>query len=185
MNSPTLIVVIVVVAAVAVAAALWYEKRRSARLKQQFGREYDEAVAEFGGWRRAECELEKREKRVEKFPIHGLPPEERDRYAQAWRSDQALFVDQPQEAVRGAHQLVNDLMRARGYPVSSEFERNAADLSVRHANVVQHYRVACEIAGRQQSGQSNTEDLRNAMVHYRALFEELLGSSVQLEEAKR
>lgn len=182
MNSVILIVVIVAVAVVAVVASLYYKRRRTGRLR---GRESDEAVTEFGSRHSAGSELEHPEKRVERFPIRGLTQEERDRFADSWRSDQCLFVDQPQEAVRGAHQLVNDLMRARGYPVGMEFEHDAADLAVRHASVVEHYRVACQLAARQQAGQANTEDLRNAMVNYRALFEELLGTSVPSEAVRR
>jgi len=179
MNTVSLIILVVAIAGIAI-AALWYvQKRRSQHLQTRFGREYDHAVEQFGDQRKAETELERREKRVERFAIHGIPKEERDRFAEAWRVDQARFVDEPQKAVTEAHRLVDELMKACGYPVSSEFESNAADLSVRHASVVEHYRIACDIAARQEKGQANTEDLRTAMVHYRALFEELLGTSVQ------
>src|SRR5262249_2912733 len=131
-------------------------------------------------------ELERREKRIEKFHIRPISSEDRDRFAEAWRADQAKFVDEPQEAVTQAQQLVNDVMRARGYPVSSEFEQNAADLSVEHARVVEHYRLACDIAARQENGRASTEDLRKAMMNYRVLFEELLGTPVsQSEEVRR
>src|SRR5262249_6404256 len=126
-----------------------------------------------------------RQKRVEKYPIRDLAKEERERFASAWRADQARFVDEPQEAVREAHRLVNEVMQARGYPVSAEFERNAADLSVDHSRVVQHYIVACDIALRQDKGEANTEDLRKAMTNYRALFEDLLGARVGRAEEVR
>ena len=176
------------VAVVIVAIALlWYiQKRRSERLHAQFGPEYGRTLAEYGDRRKAESELERRQKRIEKFRIRMIPHEERDRFAEAWRADQARFVDEPQQAVVQAHQLVTEVMRARGYPVSSEFEQNAADLSVEHPRVVEHYRLACDIAARQESGRASTEDLRNAMVNYRVLFEELLGSPVsQTEEVRR
>jgi FtsZ-interacting cell division protein ZipA len=186
MDTTTLIVLVVVVAALAGAAFWYFQKRRSQQLHGRFGPEYDRTVREYGDRRKAESELERREKRVERFHIRSLPREERDRFAEAWRTEQAHFVDEPQQAVSEAHRLVNEVMRARGYPASAEFEENAADLSVEHPQVVQHYRVACDIAGRQERGQANTEDLRNAMVHYRALFEELLGVRVgQSEEVKR
>ena len=179
MNTALLIVLIVAIAGIAIAALWYFQKRRSQHLQTRFGREYDHAVEQFGDQRKAETELERREKRVERFAIHGLPREQRDRFAEAWRAGQARFVDEPQQAVIEAHRLVDELMKACGYPVSAEFESNAADLSVRHASVVEHYRIACDIASRQERGQANTEDLRTAMVHYRALFEELLGASVQ------
>jgi hypothetical protein len=186
-NMSTTAVIVLVVAIIVIAgAALWYfQRRRTQQLHGQFGPEYDRAVDQFGDRRKAETELERRQKRVERYSIRELSREERERFADAWRSDQARFVDEPQEAVRQAHGLVNEVMRARGYPVSEEFNHNAADLSVEHPRVVQHYRVACDIAMRQDEGQANTEDLRKAMVHYRALFEELLGAHVASEEVRR
>ena len=186
MSTATGIVLVVAIVVIA-GAALWYlQRRRTERLHGHFGPEYDRAINEFGDRRRAETELEKRQKRVERYPIRDLSREERERFADRWRSDQARFVDEPQESLREAHRLVNEVMQARGYPVSAEFERNAADLSVDHPRVVQHYIVACDIALRQDKGQVNTEDLRKAMTHYRALFEELLGARVgQAEEVRR
>ena len=183
------VVVMIAVAAAAVAVALfWFvQKRRSERLHEKFGPEYGRTMEAFGDRRKAESELESRQKRIEKFEIRPISPEDRSRFAEAWKVDQARFVDGPREAVMRAHQLVNELMKARGYPVSEEFQQNAADLSVDHPHVVEHYRLACEIAARQEAGQANTEDLRNAMVSYRTLFEELLGGVPvhQAEEVKR
>jgi len=177
---------VVAILAIAAAAFLYYQKHRSERLHSSFGPEYDRAITDFGDRRKAESELERRAKRVEQFRIHPLAPEERERFAEAWRMDQARFVDEPREAVTQAHKLVDEVMRTRGYPVSSEFEANAADLSVRHPRVVEHYREACVIAGRQERGEANTEDLRTAMVHYRSLFEELLGARLtESEEVRR
>ena len=174
MNTVTVIVLALVL--VAIAGAVWYvQRRRTQRLQGQFGPEYDRAVNEFGGRRTAELELERRQKRVHFYSIRELSAEERDRFAEAWRADQSRFVDEPAEAVREAHALVNQVMKARGYPVTAEFEHNAEDLSVEYPRVVEHYRVACEVAERQSQGRADTEDLRKALVHYRALFEELLG----------
>ena len=178
MTTGTMILLIIGVAAAAAVAFIYFRKRRSESLHKSFGPEYERTVHELGDRGKAEAELERRAKRVQKFHIRPLPPDDRERFAVAWRSVQARFVDEPQLAVTEAHELVNNLMRARGYPVSSEFRENAADLSVDHPRVVEHYRMACEIVGRQEAGQADTEDLRKAMVSYRALFEELLGARV-------
>jgi hypothetical protein len=166
-------------------APCWPANWRSEKLHAQFGPEYGRTVAEFGDRRKAESELERRQKRIEKFHIRIISREERDRFAEAWRVDQARFIHNPQEAVIQAHQLVTEVMRARRYPVSSEFEQNAADLSAEHPRVVEHYRLACDIATRQENGRASTEDLRNAMVNYRVLFEELLGVPVSTSEEVR
>jgi len=174
MSTGTMVFLIIGIAAVAVGVFLYFRKRKSENLHKSFGPEYERTVHEFGDRRKAEAELERRTRRVAKFHIRGLTRDDRERFAEAWRVDQGRFVDDPHEAVQSAHQLVNDVMRTRGYPVSSEFRENAADLSVDHPKVVERYRAACEIAERQESGQADTEDLRRAMVNYRALFEELL-----------
>jgi FtsZ-interacting cell division protein ZipA len=186
MDNPTLIILIVAVVAIAVGGFWYYLKRRTEQLKGRFGPEYQRALNEFGDRGKAESELERRVKRSNRFAIHDLSPEESNRFAERWRSEQARFVDEPSKAVMQAHGLVNEVMKARGYPVSTEFERNAEDLSADHPVVVQHYRQACDIVARQEHGQVTTEDLRKAMVHYRALFEELLGVRVnQTEEVRR
>jgi hypothetical protein len=169
------IIVLVAVVAIAIVAAVWYvERRRSRRLRGHFGPEYERTLRQFGDRRSAESELERRARRIEKYHIHGISLEDKRRFADAWRIEQGRFVDEPEQAVMRAHDLVGELMRARGYPVSAEFEENAADLSVGHPVVVEHYRQACVIATRREHGQANTEDLRSAMLHYRELFEELL-----------
>jgi hypothetical protein len=186
MPTATVIAIVAAVAAVALALLFFIQKRRSERLHAKFGPEYGRAVADFGDRRKAESDLERRQKRLEKFNIRVLTSEERERFAEAWRADQSRFVDEPKDAVIRAHQLVNEVMKARGYPISGEFDQTAEDLSVEHPAVVEHYRVACDIMKRQESGQANTEDLRNAMVNYRKLFEELLGARVnQAEEVRR
>jgi hypothetical protein len=169
-----------------VAGFLLYQRRRSQQLRGRFGPEYERAMSEFGDRGKAESELARRVKRSDRFRIHDISPDERDTFAEKWRLAQSRFVDEPGEATAQAHGLVNEVMRARGYPVSEEFERNAVDLSADHPVVVQHYREACMIASRRGQGQVSTEDLRKAMTHYRALFEELLGSRVsETQEVRR
>jgi len=175
--NPTLLVVIVVAAIIIIAAIVFVtNKRRSDELRERFGPEYDRAVQELGGRRAAEPELESRVKRVEKLDIRPLKPADRMRFEQTWRATQAHFVDDPTAAVGEADRLVGDVMAARGYPVG-DFEQRAADVSVDHPEVVEHYRAAHGIAVRQRQGQANTEDLRQALVDYRALFDDLLETS--------
>jgi len=182
----TALAIVIIIAVIAIAFALWMfvEKRRTQRLRTQFGSEYDRMV-QSSGRRRAETELERRTKRVEKFQIRKLSAEEQARFAESWRQEQAHFVDDPRSAVENADRLVGEVMRARGYPVG-EFDRRAADLSVDHPRVVENYRLAHEIALRDSRGQATTEDLRRAMVYYRALFEDLLEEHVlEHEEVRR
>jgi hypothetical protein len=156
---------------------MFIQKRRTQSLRSKFGPEYDKAIDSHKDRTHAESDLEKREKRVAKFNIRSLSGEERIKYAEDWRTEQSLFVDDPRSAVKHADVLVQDVMKRRGYPVS-DFEQNAADLSVDHPQVVENYRTAHEIAIRDGRGQSTTEDLRKAMVSYRALFEDLLEQPV-------
>jgi hypothetical protein len=173
-----IVVAILVVAAIAAAAWQYTEKQRAARLRSRFGPEYDRVIQEHGK-RGAVAELERRQKRIEALEIRPLKTEERDAFADQWRVQQGRFVDDPRAAVAEADRLVAEVMRRRGYPMS-DFEQRAADISVDHPRVVEHYRVAHDIALRHQRGEASTEDLRNAMVHYRALFEELLGGRVRV-----
>ena len=173
--NPVLIVVLVIVVAVVAATAWWYsQKRRSEQLHQRFGPEYERAVDEHGDRGRAEAALEDRKERVEQLHLRPLSADQRDRFGPEWRHLQARFVDVPEEAVKQADSLVAEVMAARGYP-TGDFEQRVADVSVDHPQVVEHYRAAHAIALRtNEGGQANTEDLRQAMVHYRALFENLL-----------
>lgn len=184
MNTNIAIMLVILIVAAA-GIFYYYRRRRSRELHVQFGPEYDRTLDQFGNRQKAEAELERRTKRVGKFHIHAISEDERRRFADAWQAHQARFVDQPEQAVSEAHRLVADLMRARGYPASTEFEENADDLSVDHPHLVEHYRTACRIAARRENGQSNTEDLRAAMIHYRQMYEELLGRSIQSEEVVR
>jgi hypothetical protein len=168
---------VIVVAAVLVAIAA---RRRSQRLRERFGPEYDRAVEHAGGRRPAESELVARQRRVEGLDIRPLDPDARDEYARRWRDVQARFVDEPMESVRTADVLVIEVMRERGYPVE-DFDQREADLSVDHPHVVEHYRAARGISMAADRDQATTEDLRQAMVHYRALFEDLLDAGSQEE----
>ena len=150
-------------------------KRKTERLRSQFGgAEYNRAVKEGGSRQKAESALDKRADRVESFHIQPLGPGDRARFVESWRGVQARFVDGPGGAVTEADQLLRDVMATRGYPVG-DFAQRAADISVDHPLVLEHYRSAHEIALRQTQGQAGTEELRQAMIHYRTLFEELVG----------
>jgi len=167
------LIIIVLVAVVAYLAIRFAQRRRTEQLRGQFGPEYDRAVAERGDVRGAETDLAERRRRREQLDIHPLTPDVRARYADAWRATQTHFVDRPGDAVQEANQLVVEVMRERGYPVD-DFEQRAADVSVDHPAVVENYRAAHTIAEANLAGNATTEDLRRAVVHYRALFEELL-----------
>jgi hypothetical protein len=166
--------ILVGVTIAAIAAWLSLRKRRTERLRTQFGgSEYDRAVKEDGSRRLAEAGLTERTARVESLNIRPLAEGDRARFLESWRRVEARFVDGPGGAVTEADQLLGDVMSTRGYPVS-DFEQRAADISVDHPLVLENYRTAHDIALRQIKGQANTEDLRQAMIHYRTLFEELI-----------
>jgi hypothetical protein len=149
------------------------DRRRSMQLRSRFGPEYERTVQEVGDRRRAEHDLERRANRVERLHIHPLSMAEHDRYVAAWKADQARFVDDPAGAVTEADRLVQDVMKARGYPVA-DFDQRVEDISVDHPHLVQNYRAARELAARHRRGEATTEDLRRALVFYRGLFDELL-----------
>jgi hypothetical protein len=160
---------------IAVAIIAWaVSRRRTERLRAQFGPEYDRTVAQVGGRSKAEARLTERSERVHKLAIRPLTSAERDRFADEWSRVQTHFVDAPAGAVAEADQLLGDVMATCGYPVG-DFEQRAADISVDHPVVVQNYRAAHNIALRHASGQASTEELRRAMIHYRALFDDLVG----------
>lgn len=170
---PTIIALIAIIAVLAIVVVfLLWRYNASRRLRSRFGPEYERAVGESGDRGAAEQRLRRREARVRSYNIHPLTAEQRARYAAAWRAVQADFVDDPRGAVGAADRLLGEVMTTRGYPVR-EFEQQAADLSVDHPLVVQNYRAAHEIALRHEQGRAGTEELRQAMVHYRALFDEL------------
>jgi hypothetical protein len=169
------IVAIIIVAAIIIALAIWaIVYTRTQRLRERFGPEYERAVGTRGRWR-AETELASRERRVDRLRIRPLAPAEHERFVTAWRDVQSRFVDDPAGAVTDADALLNDLMKTRGYPTrDADFEQRTADLSVDHAEFVQNYRAAAAIARNHRAGRATTEDLRRAMVYYRALFDDLL-----------
>lgn len=167
------ILAVVVLAFIAIGAWLYSRKKQSDRLAQRFGPEYGRAVHEMGSRTKAESELRAREKRVEKFHIMPLAPADAQRFSQSWMALQGRFVDNPKGVLMEADQLVRELMLKRGYPMG-DWERQAADISVDHPAVVDHYRAAQAIAMRDRRGEADTEELRRAVVHYRALFDELL-----------
>jgi hypothetical protein len=175
MDTRIVIAVVAIVAIlVAVAVALIARRRKSEQLKQHFGSECDRTVVQqHGDSRRAEAALAERETRVETLPLRALSPIDREAYAMEWATVQRRFVDDPSAAVGTADRLVNRVMIDRGYPMT-DFEQRAADISVSYPAVVQNYRAGHDIVMRHADGQTTTEDLRQAMVHYRSLFDELL-----------
>jgi hypothetical protein len=174
---PKILTAILVVTAllVVVVVLLVTRRRKTDHLKERFGSEYDRVVHQHGSPQRAETVLEAREKRVSRLELRALPPTERDRYAQQWAFVQKQFVDDPKGSVNEADRLVTEVMNARGYPMT-EFSQRADDISVNYPNTVGNYRAAHDIVVRHSKGESNTEDLRKAMVHFRSLFDELLGA---------
>lgn len=165
-----IVVVIVIIAALAAAAIM----ARRRRLQQQFGPEYDRAVTEQNSKLRAEAELADRQRRVRKLDIRPLSEASRAQYAADWVAVQERFVDSPEVAVSDAYALVSAVMEERGYPTSDD-EQVLSDLSVEHAQTVGHFRSAKEISTNAAAGTAVTEDLRQALIHYRALFSDLLG----------
>ncbi len=166
------LIAVVVIAIVGVALVLLMRNRTN-KLREQFGPEYDRAVQEKGSKHKAEAELEKLEKRVRKYDLQPLSPADRDRFQTSWRAVQAKFVDNPDQALAEADRLIADVMAARGYPMS-DFEQRAAEVSVDHPTVVEHYRAGHQIAVLHSQRKATTENLRQAMIHYRTLFDELM-----------
>jgi hypothetical protein len=156
--------------------------RRTRSLQDRFGREYDRTVDKAGGRREAEQELREREKRHDELELRPLSQDARDRYLQQWQATQGRFVDDPTGAVSEADDLVQRVMRDRGYPVD-DFEQRAADISVEHPELVEKYRTANGIARASERGEASTEDLRHSVRHYRALFVELLEVDGDAEDA--
>jgi hypothetical protein len=177
MSTTAAVVLIVVIAIAAIGMILIWQRENRRKLRARFGPEYDRVAREQGTWK-GETILRQREKRISTLPIHSLSNERREQFAARWRSIQERFVDDPHSAVEQADHLIDELLKARGYP-ATDFEQQTADLSVEHARVVDHYRTAHDIAVRDRASDAGTEDLRLALQHYRALFEELLEMSVK------
>jgi hypothetical protein len=174
--SPTITIVLIIVILVVIAAIVYgVQAGRRKKLQSTFGPEYDRVVADTGNRNEAEKELREREKRHAELELKDLTPESRERYRTAWEEVQIQFVDSPTEALGTADELTTSLIAERGYP-TGEYDDRLADLSVEHASTLQHYRDAHEISERNKGGEVSTEDLRQALVHYRALFADLLGT---------
>jgi hypothetical protein len=174
MDPKAVIALMILIAVIVIAAIIaFFRARRSRLLKERFGPEYDRTVRYRGNASKAEADLLHREKRVHSFPIKALAPAAREQFAEEWSAAQRRFVDDPALAVTEADSLVNRVMMARGYPMA-DFEQRAADVSVTYPDVVQNYRSARAIVVRHARGEAGTEDLRQAMVHYRSLLVELL-----------
>jgi hypothetical protein len=175
MSVTGIVVAVVVVVVILAALAIWYvtEQRKRRELREQFGPEYDRAVETYGEHGKAEKELEARSERVAALNIRPLSSEERAHYATTWRQVQERFVDDPENAIHDADRLCGGVMQARGYPMG-DFEQRAADISVDHPRVVEHYRAAHAVAMDADAGNAPTEALRQAMVHYRTLLEDLI-----------
>lgn len=176
MSTQIMWVLIAVVAIAVIAALVVLRRKRTEQLRRRFGPEYERTVREAGDVRKGEAALQAREARVERLHIRELSTQEATRFSDAWRRVQAQFVDDPKSSVTEADRLVGEVMHARGYPVG-DFDQRVEDISVDHPNVVMNYRAARDIARDHAQGRATTEDLRQAMVHYRALFTELLGTA--------
>ena len=178
MDSQTQAILVVVLVLVVLGIVAWIvsRKKQSKYLQQRFGPEYAHAVDELGSKSKGESELKAREVRVEHLHIVALPAAEAAWFGLEWKALQGRFVDNPKGVLAQADQLVRELMGKRGYPMA-DFAHRAADISVDHPTVVAHYRAAEAIALRDQRGEADTEALRQGVVHYRALFQELLDNS--------
>ena len=172
-------ILIVVVAAILIVVAVWLmlRRRRTDALRARFGPEYERAVHSAGAVDKAERILDERQRRVDRLAIRAITADEAQRFTTSWKKVQAHFVDEPRTAVLEADRLIGEVMRARGYPVEDP-ARQLEDLSVDHGRVIDHYRAGRAIAARHERGEASTEDLRQAMVHFRALFEELVSGTV-------
>lgn len=187
------VLILLVALAIIAGVALWvmsrtHNRERSVELRERFGPEYDNAVERHGSVRRAERELARRAAHVQRYKIRPLSRAEFERFSSAWAATQKQFVDDPVGAIRTADQLIKEVMEVRGYRVG-DFDQRVADVSVDHGRVVQHYRAARALMGTSGDGPSSTEDLRQAMIHIRALFQDLLEVDVptplaSMEEAR-
>ena len=178
MDTNTLMLIVIAVAVlVLLGLGAWVlsQRRHYQQLKEKFGPEYDYTLEKLGDKKRAELELEEREKRLESLSIRALRSDERDIFLREWREIQSRFVDEPSYAVREADRLIKEVMQARGFPVT-DFEQRAADVSVIYPEVVPNYRNARQIADKNERDGADTEELRQALVYYRSLFEQLLES---------
>ena len=177
------LVVIVLVITGVILAPIFARRRRTERLHEHFGPEYDHTVQTLGGEKKAQIELDERRKHVQDLDIRPLSTSQRERYLAAWTAVQSKFVDEPGQAIIDADRLIIEVMQARAYPVS-DFEQRAADISVNYPALVSNYRAARVIAIKNEQHQADTEELRQAMIYYRSLFEELLGTEAVVVKEK-
>lgn len=181
--NPIVWVLIGVAVVIAVAAYLVYRQRRTAALRDHFGDEYDRTVETVGGRSKAEAALQEREERVSRLDIRPLDERERVEFSREWRNVKAVFVDSPVEAVHHSDRLLAEIMKARGYPMA-DFDRRYEDLTVDHGEVARHYRDGHDIVARHGRGQASTEDLRQAMIHFEALFDDLVNEVPEDTDAR-
>ena len=177
MDSTVSIIVVVLVLVIigALLGLVFSRRKRTERLHDKFGPEYDHTVQTMGSKKKAQTELEERQKHVKALEIRPLSISEREHYLADWSAVQSKFVDEPGQAIEAADRLIKEVMQVRDYPVS-DFEQRAADISVTYPDLVSNYRAAREIAIKNEQGQADTEELRQAMIYYRSLFDELLGT---------
>jgi hypothetical protein len=175
LNTTYIVIIAVLLVLVIIAASISSRRRHSERLQDQFGPEYDHTVETLGDEKKAQMELDERQKHVQALDIRPLSVSERSHYLEDWTAVQSKFVDEPGQAIVDADRLIMEVMQLRNYPVSN-FEQRTADLSVNYPALVTNYRAAREIAIKNEAGTADTEELRQAMIHYRSLFEELLGA---------
>ena len=175
MNTTTMIITVVLILVIigALLGLVFSRRRRAERLQDQFGPEYDHTVQAMGDEKKAQTELDERQRHVETLDIRPLSINQREGYLADWTAVQTKFVDDPGKAILGADRLIMEVMQSRAYPVS-DFEQRAADISVKYPALVSNYRAAREIAIKNEQQQADTEELRQAMIYYRSLFEELL-----------
>ena len=176
MTQSTLLILIAVAVVVVAIGIFAYRRWGTRRLQSRFGAEYVRAIDTHDNQNQAESDLREREKRAKQLQIRPVAPTDRARFVDSWRGIQARFVDDPGTAVTQADTLLGEVMTVRGYPVG-DYEQRSADVSVDHPDMVQHYHVAHAIAVKRENGQADTEDLRNAMISYRAIFDDLVGDA--------
>ena len=186
MNTSTIIIIVVVVVVIVgvILGLVFSRQKRSDQLQEKFGPEYDRTVQSMGSEKKAQTEMNERKKHVGTLDIRPLSISEHDRYLAEWTAVQSKFVDEPGQAIVDADRLIMEVMQLRAYPVSN-FEQRAADISVNYPALVTNYRGAREIANKNKLGQANTEELRQAMIYYRSLFEELLKTEPVVGEEKK
>ena len=177
MNSTYIVIAVVVILVImgVILAPMFSHRKRSERLHDKFGSEYDLTVETMGNEKKAHAELDERQKHVKSLNIRPLSVSERERYLADWAAVQSKFVDEPGQAIVDADGLIMEVMQIRNYPIS-DFEQRAADVSVSYPALVSNYRAARAIAIKNNQREADTEELRQAVIYYRSLFEELLGT---------